>query len=396
MNHTLGTFQVTPAMQKGINQVLRSGWLSPGPKVQKFETKFANLHKNEFGIMVNSGTDALRIALFAMKELYDWKDGDQIICPSVTFVATLNTILQAGLRPFLVDVGMKDFCINPDNILRRMPNNHEDRSRIKAILPVHIAGNATKMPILLGMAKDFGWKIIEDSCEAMGNYWIGKGDVACFSFYMAHLLTTGVGGMAITNDKNLREVMWSYANHGRRAEQGFVFDRIGYSSRATEFEAALGLAQLPKLPEIIAKRRSNAHYLYLKLRLLDGIYVDFVPDSSCMFFPVVLSQSSRIINKWNVMNRLTKAGIENRELLPLINQPCYKGLIRPDSSFSVADWINRSGFYIGCHEGLTTKRLDQTIEVFRGIFSELSSKVQRVSKEKRQAVGVPKKLLAAH
>lgn len=363
--HTLGTFLPTLEMSRRIRAVLKSKWLSPGKNVREFETKFAKLHKNQYGVMVNSGTDALRIALLAMKELHGWQEGDQIICPAVTFVATLNTILQAGLKPFMVDVGMSDFLLNPDNLLRRLPENVSDRKRIRAILPVHLAGNSMNMPTYLGMAKDFGWKIIEDSCEAVLAPWIGKGDVACFSFYMAHLLTTGVGGMSITNDKDLANLMWSYANHGRRAEKGFIFDRMGYSSRGTEFEAALGLAQLDNLPNIVEKRRQNARYLYDGLRNVKNLYVYYNQDSACMFFPVVLSQSSRIINKWDVMNQLTKAGVETRELMPLIGQPCYKSLFPKDSCFSVANWINRSGFYVGCHEGLTKARFDKTIGVIK-------------------------------
>ena len=220
--HTLGTFTSTRRMWQAVSSVFRSGWLSPGKNVKEFELKFARLHGNRYGVMVNSGTDALRIALLAMKELCGWKDGDRVICPSVTFVATLNTILQAGLQPFMADVGMYDFLLNPENIIRRLPSNREDRKKIVAILPVHLAGNSMRMPSYLGLAKDFGWKLIEDSCEAVLAPWIGKGDVACFSFYMAHLLTTGVGGMSITNDKDLAHLMWSYANHGRRESKGFI------------------------------------------------------------------------------------------------------------------------------------------------------------------------------
>lgn len=369
MNHTLGTFQYDVDMLNAVEGVLKSNWISPGPKVQEFEERFSALHGNSYGVMVNSGTDALRIALLACKEKFGWKDGDSVICPSVTFVATVNTILQAGLTPYLVDVSMYDCNLNPDALAWRLKTS-PDTTHIKAVIPVHIAGNPCNMDRILEIAQEFKLKVIEDSCEAMGIPEVGRGDVTCFSFYVAHLLTTGVGGMAVTRDPDLRDLMWSYANHGRRKAKEFIFDRIGYSSRPTEFEAALGLAQLPKLASIIEQRRERYEHLYDCLNEINltgdrsiwhlGLYWN--PKSSCMFFPILLSSPK--ISKRDLMAHLGEHGVETRDLLPLTSQPCYSGMWDPDNYFQ-ANRTNLTGFYIGCHQDLSMTRLDQTIALIQ-------------------------------
>lgn len=364
MPHTLGTLRLEDQDLAAVLEVAQSNWLSPGPKVKEFEVAIAKLHNNDFGVMTNSGTDALRIAVCAAKELYGWSDGDKVIVPAVTFVATANVVIQAGLIPVFADVSMYDFNLNPENVLRRFFQDGVD-PRIKAILPVHLAGNPADMPKILKIAKEFNLKVIEDSCEALGVPGIGSGDITCFSFYVAHLLTTGVGGMAITRDPILRDLMWSYCNHGRREAKGFVFDRIGFSCRPTEFEAALGLSQLPRLPAILAARKANFQFLFDKLRQFPELRVYYPDRSSYMFFPVLVRESL----KPGLMAYLTENGVENRELMPLINQPCYKGLIDPATSYSVAEDANKRGLYIGCHQDLTRADLTQTVNLFKQFFT---------------------------
>lgn len=337
--------------------VVQSNWLSPGPKVKEFEENFSKKHNQRYGVMVNSGTDALRIALAALKEKYGWKDGDVILVPSVTFVATVNVVLQLKLRPMLIDVGMYDFNLNPDNLDRRL-STMPDTSHIKAVIPVHLAGRPCDMSRIMALAKTYHLKVLEDSCETMAVDGIAKGDVTAFSFYVAHILTTGVGGMATTNDKELKDLMWSYANHGRRKVGSFEYDRIGYSCRPTEFEAALGLNQLSKLDAIIDQRRRNAFYLHTHLARNKNLYTNYFPDSACMFFPILVRNRS----KEPIMALLEKNGIETRELMPLTNQPCYKGLWEQES-YGVAEEVNRCGFYVGCHQDLTQDRLAETVKI---------------------------------
>lgn len=374
--HTLGTLSLTDKDLDSVKSVVASNWLSPGPHVKAFEQAFSKRHQQSYGVMVNSGTDALRIALAALKERYRWKDGDTVLVPAITFVATVNVVLQLNLIPRLVDVSMYDFNINPDNLAHIYQTSEV---KAKCLIPVHLAGKPCDMSSLLDLASKHKLRVLEDSCETMGVPGIARGDITAFSFYVAHLLTTGVGGMATTNDKDLKELMWSYSNHGRRELKKFQFDRIGYSCRPTEFEAALGLNQLPLLGDIIAKRRRNARYLFENLCDLRGLHLTYSPDSSCMFFPVLIDKESGI-PKAAFMNHLEKRGIESRELMPITNQPCYKHIFK-EYDYPVAREVNASAFYIGCHQDMTLSDLDEIIDAFSVfLWSKTNSPSRRLDK----------------
>ncbi len=342
-----------------VRQVWRSGQFSPGPMVREFEKQFASAHGAKHAVFVNSGTDALRLSLLALKEKYKWPEGSQVAVPSLTFVATVNTIIQAGLTPFFVDVDMSKFLLNPDNLLRRVQGQH---TRLVAIMPVHLFGQACPQDVF-DVAVKLKLKVVEDSCETILNTPIG--DVSCHSTYMAHHLTTGVGGFAVTNDDRLNLLIRSYANHGRNVDylpgyakgtdirRRFQFDRVGYSCRGTEFEAALGLSQIPELKRHVQKRRAVFSALKEALSGVDDLYTLDVENNTCMMFPIVIRDWSKR-SKHKTCLWLEKNGVETRDMMPITSQPCYKGLLNEDD-FLVSEWVNKKGFYIPCHPGMTKK-----------------------------------------
>ena len=336
---------------------------SPGVLVREFEKAWALKHKARESIFVNSGTDALRLGLIALKEKLKWKDGDYVAVPATTFVASINVIFQAGLKPFLVDVGMYDFLMNPWNLEWRLQRKAKDVN-VVAVMPVHLFGQSCPEAVY-NIAKSGGMAVIEDSCETICNPT--KGAVSCHSTYMAHHITTGVGGFASTNDKELALIIRSLANHGRNTEylpgykQGtditkrFQFDRIGYSSRGTEMEAALGLPQLPKIEENVHKRIN----VFKRLKRRIGKIYDLVTlreeNNTCMMFPIVIKENTKL-SKWDFCRFLEKNGIETRDLMPVVNQPCYKGL--DQGFFKVSEWLKDKGFYVPCHPGMSKKDTD--------------------------------------
>lgn len=375
---TVGSLQLTKAHRSAVMSALDSGQLSPGPKCALFEKEFSKVHGARHGLFVNSGTDALRIALLALKEKFGWKDGAEVICPALTFVASLNVILQAGLRPRLIDVSPTDFNLDP----MLLAKTAELFGRTRAVMPVHLFGKPCDMQNIAKIAGKYDLRIIEDSCETMGVNRL-RGDVSCFSTYVCHLMSTGVGGLAITNDRILMGLMRSYANHGRSVDhipgttkakdikKRFQFDRIGYSSRATELQAALGLVELEKLPDYIARRREIVWRLILGLDLFPQIQTPLISfNHAFMMFPIVLRSGARF-SKWKLCKFLEKAGIETREMLPLINQPCYQFLGIDRKQFPVADWVNKNGFYVGCHPGLSDQDVQHIIRTFRRFFDEI-------------------------
>jgi dTDP-4-amino-4,6-dideoxygalactose transaminase len=210
-------------------------------------------------------------------------------------------------------------------------------------------------------------------------------DIACFSTYVAHILTTGVGGIATTNNPDYATKMRSLVNHGRDGiyitidddidynteviKRRFNFESIGHSFRVTELEAALGLAQLEDWQENIHKRQANAARLYAGLKHLeDRLQLPEIrphTSHSFMVFPIVLREG----DKWDLCNFLEERGIETRELVRLTDQPCYSGMWNPDN-YPVAKWLNSQGFYCGIHNGLTRDDIDYMIGVFDEYFKD--------------------------
>ncbi|MFH1890145.1 MAG: DegT/DnrJ/EryC1/StrS family aminotransferase [Candidatus Kuenenbacteria bacterium] len=390
-NLGVGCLEITANARKYINHALDNERLSYGPFIQKFEKQFSHSHNSKFGIMVNSGTSALRIAIACLKEVYNWQANDEIIVPAVTFVATANVVIDHGLKPVFVDVDSHTYNIDPKKIEEKISR------RTKAIIPVHLFGAPADMDPILKLAKKHKLKIIEDSCETMFVNYKDKpvgsfGDIGCFSTYAAHLIVTGVGGIAITSNKKYAEIMRSFANHGRDGiyisidddknknknqlkeiiSRRFKFIRYGYSFRSTELEGALGCAQLEIIHGILAKRRQNAVYLIKRLKPLEmHLQLPYIPDHSehaFMMFPLVIRKRTGI-KKENLVNYLESKGIETRDMLPLINQPFYKKTFKIKyNDYPTAHWINTHGFYIGCHQKMTKIELDYIVEKFKIFF----------------------------
>jgi dTDP-4-amino-4,6-dideoxygalactose transaminase len=368
-----------------LEQVISSSRLSYGPFSQKFERLFAQVHETRHALFCNSGTSALHVALSALKEIHRWADGDEVLVPAVTFIATSNIVLHNGMRPVFVDVERDSYNMDPALLAKHLT------PRTRAIIPVHMFGLPAAMGPIMDFAHRHGLKVIEDSCETMFARYQGRrvgslGNVGCFSTYVAHFLVTGVGGLAITSDPDLHVVMRSLINHGRDSiylsindDQGktgdalheivskrFSFVRVGHSLRATELEAALGLAQLEQRERIIQRRAEIAR------RYLDGLsglahvlQLPSIPsdrDHMFMLFPIVVREG----NKRALVNFLEDRLIETRDMMPLLSQPIYRkifGDILPE--YPVAQWIDQGGFYIGCHQYLADEQVDYIIETIR-------------------------------
>lgn len=389
-NYQIGSagFKFGIKEKKYIAEVIKSHRLSYGHWSQKLEQVFAKEHDSKFAIFSNSGTSALHMALAVMKEKYKWKDGDEVIVPAVTFIATSNVVLFNKMVPVFVDVDSKTYNIDPNKIEKAITKN------TKAIIPVHLFGMPADMDPIMKIAKKYKLKVIEDSCECMFATYKGKkvgsfGDIGCFSTYVAHFLVTGVGGLAITNNLELAVMMRSFMNHGRDSiylnidddnnlssgklsivvEKRFSFVRLGHSMRATELEAAIGVAQFEGKKENIAARRQIAKFYTENLADLHNfIQLPYVPkdrDHNFMMYPIVLKNK----HKRDLVNFLEKRNIETREMVPLINQPIYKKFFgNIEEKYPVAKWINRSGFYIGCHPYLTKKEIQYIVDTFYEFF----------------------------
>lgn len=358
MQVDIGTLKITKKHVKKVVKALESGRLSYGPMTDAFEKRFAKEHKYTYGVFTNSGTSALQAVIHAMKILYGWKEGDEIIMPATTFVATYNVIVQNGLKPVLVDVAW-DFNIDTELIEKHLTK------RTRAIMPVHLLGKPADMTAINAIAKKRKLKVIVDSCESMG-VDVGEADVVCFSFYIAHILITGVGGMAITNDQTLADLTRSLIFHGRDNKylkiddddkyseevihSRFIFNHPGYSYRGTEMEAALGLVEMDMLKSNIKKRQANAKYLNDRLVMHPR---EYLKNHAFMMFPIFHTRRN------DLMYHLEKNGIATRTIMPLINQPYIKANMK---KYPRSEYILRNGLLVGCHQNLTKKQLDHIIK----------------------------------
>jgi perosamine synthetase len=380
----VGNWECTPYEKELVNKVLDSGRLSYGPYSREFEKRFATLHNRQWGVLSNSGTSSLHVAVQAAKLINNWPDGAEILIPAVTFVATANVVYHNNLVPVPVDIEMDTYGMDLNQI------RHHISDRTVGVLLVHLFGQPAKYTKYIAeMCRDTGLTLIEDSCETMlaihYNIPVGAwGDIGCFSMYVAHLLVTGVGGISITNNLEYAKLMRSLVNHGRDGiyiaiddnkegaeqreviERRFNFVRQGHSFRITELEAALGVAQLDTLQDQIIQRQLIAASLTINLqRHNDRLKLPYVAPGnthSWMMYPIIYFG-----DKWELCDYLEQNGIETREMLPLVNQPCYDW---DENNYPNAKLVNRHGFYIGCHHYMTTQQTAYVGEVFDQYFKE--------------------------
>jgi dTDP-4-amino-4,6-dideoxygalactose transaminase len=385
----VGELVLGPRERDYLQQVIESNRLSYGPFTRRFESRFAGLHGAAHACFCNSGTSALQLALAALREHRGWSDGDEVIVPAVTFVATVNVVLQTGLRPVLVDVRPDTWTMDPALAAAAVT------PRTRAILPVHLLGLPADMDPLLDLARAHDLAVIEDSCETMFARYRGQpvgsmGDIGCFSTYVAHFLVTGVGGLATTSDPRLAVLLRSLMNHGRDGiylsidddddtagpgfreivDRRFRFERVGFSYRCTELEAAIGLAQLEDHEAIARARRENAAYFSRRLAgLEDVLQLPARPDDRDHAF-MVYGMVSRQASMRPLVYHLEENGIETRDMLPLIHQPVYRQLLGPDVGrrFPVADHLYDRAFYIGCHQYLTGEDRAHVVRTIRRFF----------------------------
>ncbi len=386
----VGGLEISERARRYLLEVIDSNRLSYGPFSKKFEELFAKEHGCRYAIFCNSGTSALHAALQTLKEHHGWADGDEVLVPAITFVATANVVVHNRMKPVLVDVNPYTYNIDP------LQMEHHITSRTRAVIPVHLMGLPADMTPIREIAARHKLSIIEDSCETMFAEYEGQqvgsmGDIGAFSTYVAHLLVTGVGGLATTNDPDLAIHIRSLCNHGRDSiylsidddhgktgdelfylvQRRFQFVHFGHSMRCTEMEAALGLAQLEEHHEILKARRTNAEFLNRELsELSEFLQLPTEPKDRShvyMLYPLL----TRNEDKWGLVRHLEDNGVETRDLMPLTNQPIYRDLLGADleDRYPVAKRINQCGFYIGCHQYLRKKELEYVVECIRSYFS---------------------------
>jgi len=340
MRLSLADWKCSPKEREYVNQVLDSGWLTYGPFQKKLEAMWSSYHNCRYGVINSSGTSALQLAFRALKETDHWTKESEVICPAITFPATINMVTESGLRPRLCDVSIKDGMIDCKSLERQINDN------TKAVCIVHLWGNPyPRRNELFELCKKYDLRIVEDSCETISHDVGNWGDVSCFSMYFNHIISAGVGGMACTNDKKIAEIMRSLANHGmvdtevKPKYKRFVFERVGYSSRVTEMEAALGVAQFERIDEILAYRMQLRDIITIALSDVKQV----TAIGGVMMYPLLVDEGI-YINQ--LMADLDRMGVETRTALPITP---FKPFERLAGDLSVCGEFNRRGIFLPIH-----------------------------------------------
>lgn len=392
----VGDFKLGQAEKKIINEVLDIGRLSEGAKVKEFEEKWAKFIGTRYCVAVNSGTSALIAGLYALKFLFKIKDKAKVITSPLTFIATVNAIVAAGLEPIFVDIDKETFVIKPDEIEETI----KKEKGVSIILPVHLMGYPADMQRINAIARKNGATVMEDAAQAHGTVYKNRklgtySSLACFSFYIAHNVQAGEMGAVVTDNYNIYKLIKKIKAHGRMCDcpictradgkcprldsykgkedfdPRFYHDMFGFNFKAMEFQAALGLVQLKKVETILKKRSYNVRYLNSGLEPLRDLLQlpQYSNDISYLAYPLVIRKPD-IISRKILRHKLEQAGIETRPLFGCIptQQPAYRHLEKKyKGRLPNAEYIGLNGFYIGCHQYLTKNDLDFIIALLHKI-----------------------------
>jgi dTDP-4-amino-4,6-dideoxygalactose transaminase len=310
--------------EQEVLKVLKSRWLSTGPMTERFEKAFSEYLRAGYAIAVSNGTAALHLALVSL----GIRKGDEVILPSLTFIATANAVLYVGAKPVFADiVGFDDLNVSPDEIENKITK------KTKAILVMHYGGYPCDMGSIMRLAKRYGLYVVEDAAHAPGTEYQGKkcgiiGDIGCFSFFANKNLVTGEGGMVVTKNKEWAGQIRRMRSHGMEALSwdkyrgrlsSYDIRRLGYNYRTSEIQSALGLVQLRKLDRNNKKRKKLVEVYREELEGIKGIYVPFAEfkgNLSYHLFPILIDPS---LDRNEVMEELKKFGIQTSVHYPPIH-----------------------------------------------------------------------------
>jgi perosamine synthetase len=351
--------------ERYVVDAVRSGWVSSlGRYVDEFERRFAAYCETKYGVTTCNGTAALHLALASLGV----GPGDEVIVPTLTFVATANAVRYTGATPVFADAEPSSWCIDPAGVRRALS------PRTRAIVVVHLYGHPADMDTILEIARPLGIFVIEDAAEAHGALYKGRkvgslGHVGVFSFYGNKLITTGEGGALVTKDETLAERARLLRDHAMSPKRRYFHPEIGYNYRLTNLQAALGLAQLERIDELLAKKRAIMNW-YREL-LADVINVTLNPSmpwAASSYWLVCAVLPERLCAE-TVSARLLTAGIDTRPFFyPNDDLPMYRGTAESNSvanPFPVARKLAVSGISLPSSVKLMRTDVEEIVEEFK-------------------------------
>jgi len=356
--------------RKYLDECIRTGWISSeGPFVKKFEESVASFIGAKYGIAVCNGTAALETALFALGV----NKGDEVIMPSFTIISCAIACVRLGARPVLVDIDPENWTMDVAQVEARIT------SRTKVIMPVHIYGHPVNMDVILRLAAKYNLKILEDIAESQGAEYYSKdfgekwlkcgamSDAAATSFYANKIITTGEGGMVLTNSENFAQKAKSYRNLCFKEGKRFFHTELGYNFRMSNLQAAVGLAQIEQVERFIRIKLRLGDYYRNKLSQIQGIrFMPVKPYAKSVYWVYAVELDPRLgIEAEELMNKLAKRGIDTRPFFQgLHSQPALKDLgLFVNEKYPLTDYAGRYGFYLPSGLNLSESQIDTVVDV---------------------------------
>lgn len=350
-----------------VNDCLKTNWISSrGKYIDEFEQRFARYCGCKYGVSTTNGTVAIHLALVSL----DIGPSDEVIIPTFTMIATAFAVAYTGAKPVLVDAEPETWNMDVSQIEARIT------PKTKAIIPVHIYGHPCDMEPIMKIAQRHNLYVIEDAAEAHGAEYKGKkaggiGHVNCFSFYANKIITTGEGGMVVTNNAKIAERAMSLKDLAHSKQKRFLHTDIAFNYRMTNIQAAIGLAQFERIDELVERRRANA-YLYNSL-LKDIEEVRLPPEKewakNVYWMYSILIEDGFGLSRDELMERLKEKGIETRAFfIPVHQQPAFQKMnLFQDESYPVAEELSRKGLYLPSGSGLRKAEIQEVCMIIREI-----------------------------
>jgi dTDP-4-amino-4,6-dideoxygalactose transaminase len=383
-----GTISIPERSKERIEEILQTKRVSSGKYVRMFESEFAKLLGSKEAVAVSSGTDADILALAVLHE-FGAQRGDEIILPALSFVATGNAVVHAGFKPVFVDIDRQTLNMDVSQIVATLTG------KTRAIMPVHLMGKPADMDAIHSVAKKHGLYVVEDAAEAHGALYKGKpvgtlSDLAAFSLYVAHIISTVEGGIVTTNDEQFADVLRSLRSHGRACkcrqcvlntsqsycpkrfgnnggeDFRFIFERIGYSSKMNELEAAIGLSNIEIYHEIVEKRHQNLIYVLDRFERFHPYLATIQegPDERIgpHAIPIIIQETASF-TRAELTHDLETHGIETRTLFASMPTQCpgFAHLGYRLGQFPNAEYVGKHGIHIGVHQDLGIPEMEYVL-----------------------------------
>jgi perosamine synthetase len=344
---------------RSVLEAFISSWISSkGPYVEKFERDFGDFVGVKHGVAVTNGTVALHLALIALGV----GPGDEVIVPDLTFAATINAVLYCGATPVIVDVDRDSWCLTHDIVAAACT------AQTKAIIPVHLYGRPAEIGPIMAFARSRGIAVVEDCAEAHGARYDGKrvgqfGDISCFSFYANKIVTTGEGGMCVTNSPKLALELRTMRDHGMSPGRSYWHERVGYNYRLTNLQAAIGHAQLWRIDRVLDRNKRIQAMYRQALQDIPGVHFAKPQPRHCE--PVVWLASVLVPPAYRdeIISAGRGAGIEMRPFFHRLSAlPPYAQYARPCPASAA---LSASGINLPTSRDVDEQVVRRVVDIFR-------------------------------